>query len=108
MRNYTAVGSNYDRESIDKAISSVHLKPFRNDVPLGQGMCIKNVIKECKIPLHLITHFDLRGCIRDGVEQHGFYTLSVNYKDGKALIYIADAGSEACIVASDFESKQEN
>lgn len=100
MRTYTKVGKDYTQEEIDSSISWIDWENFRRDnLPAGQGECLKQVIKECNIPLSKISKMSLHGVIKN---THGFYGLDVKYKNGQAQIYIADNGCSACVVASDF------
>lgn len=100
-RNFTKVGSDYSKKEIDSAIKNqINWEAFRKEnLPFCQGECLKVVIKECNIPLSKIVNMSLHGVIKN---THGFYALEVNYKNGKAFIYIADNGCSSCVVASDF------
>ena len=100
-RTYTKVGQEeYTQEEIDESIKRVKWADFRTqDLPFCQGECLKQVIKECNIPLKGISKMDLHNVIKSS---HGFYALDVRYKNGQAQIYIADNGVSACVVASDF------
>jgi len=103
MRTYTEVGKSYSPEDIDNAISRNNWESFRTtDLPFSQGECIKQVIRECKIPVSKISRMDLHNSIRAGGENHAFYALDVKYANGQAQIYIADDGCGAVVVASDF------
>ena len=109
MRTYTKVGNTYPQEEIDKSIGLTILEEFRTkELPFMQGECLKKVIQECKIPLKAIKKMCLHNIINLYGEDHGFYGLDVTYKNGQAQLYIADDGCEACVVASDFESKGGN
>ena len=101
VRTYTEVGNReYSKEEIDRAISLVSWEPFRtSDLPFCQGECLKQVIRECNVPLSKISRMELHGHIKDA---HGFYALDVKYKNGQAQVYIADNGCSSCVVASDF------
>ncbi len=104
-RTYTEVGEkeNYTQEEIDQAIKKISWVDFRTkNLPFCQGEALKTVIKECNIPISKIIKMELHGVIKNS---HGFYALDVNYKNGKALIYIADSGYSCCVVASDFYEK---
>jgi hypothetical protein len=102
MRNYTEVGKDYEREEIDRAISQIEWEAFRTDnLPFSQGVCLKQVIKACNIPISKISRMALHNTIKDS---HGLYGLDVSYKNGQAQIYIADDGCGACVVASDFQT----
>lgn len=100
-RTYTEVGKEeYTQEEIEESIKQIRWEDFRKtNLPFSQGECLKNIIKECNIPLSKINKMSLHGAIKDS---HGFYALDVNYKNGKAYIYIADNGCSSCVVASDF------
>jgi len=104
MRNYTNIGAteHYEKEEIDEAIPSLQWEDFRkNNLPFAQGEAIKNVVRECNVPLSKIKKMALHGCIKGS---HGFYGLDVDYKNGNAKLYIADNGCSCCVVASDFEA----
>ena len=106
MRTYTEVGKKegYEPEEIDKAIEQVEWEAFRtSELPFMQGECIKQVVKECNIPLTKISRMALHNVIK---ETHGFYSLNVKYKNGQAQIYIADDGCGARVVATDFNPNQ--
>jgi len=105
MRTYTKVGENYAKEDIDRAIDRVNFEPFRtSELPFMQGEAIKQVISQCNIPLKGIIQMDLHNIINVGGEEHGFYALDVNYKNGNAKVYITDSGCETVVVASDFKA----
>ena len=101
-RTYTEAGKKdgYTKEEIKQSINKIQWEAFRRDnLPFCQGECLKSVTKECNIPISKIVNMSLHGIIKNS---HGFYALEVNYKNGKAFIYIADCGCSACVVASDF------
>jgi len=99
-RTYTEVGRDYTHKEIDASIKKVKWVDFqRVNLPFMQGECIKQVVRDCNIPLSKISKMELHGCIK---RSHGFYALDVKYKNGQAQIYIADNGCSACVVASDF------
>ena len=102
-RTYTKIGekNGYTQEEINQAIKLLNWEKFRkNNLPFCQGECLKTVVRECNIPVSKIVNMALHGTIKNS---HGFYALDVNYKNGKALIYIADCGCSSCVVASDFK-----
>ena len=102
---YTNIGkeAGYEEEKINQAIKRVEWENFRTEnLPFMQGEAIKNVVKQCKIPLTGIQKMALHETIVIKDEEHGFYALDVKYKNGQAKIYVADSGCECCVVASDF------
>lgn len=105
-RTFTRVGKGYgyERESIERSINELEWEKFRTDnLPFMQGEAIKQVIKQCNVPLSKIKKMALHGGLdRNSHEAIGFYGLDVDYKNGNAKLYIADDGCEICIVASDF------
>jgi len=105
-KTYTKKGKDYSQEEIDGAIKNVIWEQFRTkNLPFCQGEVLKAAIDQCNIPISKIQKMFLHGVIK---ETHGFYALDIDYKNGKAYVYIADAGNKACIVASDFfENKTE-
>jgi hypothetical protein len=104
IRTYTQVGKDYDKEEIDNAIARTLWEEFRTqELPFSQGECLKQVISQCNVPLKGIKRMCLHNIIRNGSEEHGFYSLDVKYKNGQAQLYIADNGCSSCVVASDFQ-----
>lgn len=105
-RTYTNTGKEkgYTEEEIEKSIDNTNWMPFRKEnLPFCQGECIKEVIKQCRIPLSKISQMDLHNVINiKPHEHHAFYALDVKYKNGQVQVYIADNGCSACVVASDF------
>ena len=104
-RDYTKVGkTEYTREEVDKAISSVEWEAFRGDnLPFCQGEALKKAIKEFKIPISKISRMCLHGQMK---EHHGFYGLDVDYKNARVQMYIADNGCSICVVACDVWEKE--
>ena len=106
IRTYTDIGkeNGYTKENIDISIKKTKWRDFRTEnLPFCQGECIKQVIKECKLPLSKISKMDLH----NGIDTHtqetvAFYALDVKYKNGQAQVYIADNGCLSCVVATDF------
>lgn len=104
QRTYTEVGKNdnYTQQEIEQSINKIKWVPFRRDnLPFCQGEAIKAVVSQCNVPLSKIRNMSLHGTIKG---THGFYSLEVDYKNGKAFLYIADNGCSCCVVASDFLS----
>jgi hypothetical protein len=107
MRTYTKVGKEYEKEQINNAISRTEWETFRTtELPFMQGECIKAVIQQCHVPLSKITRMALHGFIYSNGEEHGFYALDVQYKNGQAQLYISDNGCNSCVVASDFVANE--
>ena len=105
MVNYTAIGKDYGKEAINKAIERTEWENFRTTyLPFMQGEAIKQIIQVCKIPLKGIKRMALHNVIAKGGEEHGFYALDVNYSNGKVKVYVADSGCGVCVVATDFEA----
>lgn len=103
-RDFTNVGKKeYTKEEIEQAIKTIEWEEFRTtDLPFCQGEAIKNVVRECNVPLSKITRMSLHGCIKSS---HGFYGLDVDYSNARVLIYIADNGCSCCPVAMDVYNK---
>jgi hypothetical protein len=96
----------FGRKTILDAIGNINLQPLKSDnVPLGQGMAIKTIAQEFRIPLHKLTRADLFGQIK----QFGLYAIEIAYKNGIGTFFICDKGSYIFVVATMFlEAKKQS
>ena len=105
-RTYTNIGQSIKTEHgcctpkiIDKAINTLEWVAVTSitSLPMSQGLAIKEIIKECKIPK--VSHVAYMGSI---VGYYGFYGIRGHYKNGTAEIFVMDTGTECTIMASDY------
>ena len=101
IRNWTTVGAAAiegagGRPRVEAAIAGLTWNPMATPAPFSQGYVIRAAIQEFRMPRpsqwgdsHHLAPFGLVG-----IEPH--------YTNGRARLYVLDAGSQAIPVCSDF------
>jgi hypothetical protein len=108
-RDYTEIGQKegYTKEIVDKGIASIDAwidtTKGSTSLPMSQGMAIKEVIKELRIPK--VSRVAIHGAICGAEGMYGLYGIHAEYKAEFVTIYIADNGCEVIPVAMDVEDK---
>jgi hypothetical protein len=97
-RTWTTTGADYvgDRETFARLFAGLEWEPVEGAKPAMPGLSIKEAIRELRIPK--VT----RIAISNELAPYGLYGIEGNYKNGRALVYLVDRGTEIIPVASDF------
>lgn len=102
--DWTKVGEEYKdyRDKILKIIKDVQWYLPTGSFPMGQGMAIKNVIREFKVPKVDKVGYSQEtfGTKEEPGASYSIVAVQGNYKDGPVRIYAVDAGNELVPVAT--------
>lgn len=97
-------GGRVTRPAVERAIEALSWidVPESDELSLSMipGEGIKAAIKELRIPK--VTQI----AISHDLAPYGLYAIEGNYKNGRAVVYVVDLGSNLIPVASDFYPKE--
>lgn len=99
VRTWTEIGRNDYTDGQQKTYGRIFESMDWQTLPCTLGMMpgenIKQAIKDLRIPK--VSHV----AVSSEAAPYGVYGVRGHYKNGTANIYLIDAGSEVCVLASD-------
>lgn len=100
-RTWTNVGKEHTegkQEEIAEMFERLEWQTIPATLPMAPGEGLKGVIKELRIPNVSEVAYSHE------LAPYGLMGVKARYKNGNAIIYMADEGNEIVILASDFEA----
>lgn len=110
-RNWTSVGAEFrqgdDQARVERAIAGLAWEPVEGAKPAMPGLCIRDVIRELRIPKVDKIAIGTTALIypdgdSGGNAYYSLYGIQGHYKNGRARVYVLDTGGRAIPVCSDF------